>query len=131
MSKFSKIVGARIRLNEVYEKKDSDELGVVNSIELCCLVPEPDKNFIGDSIKKFILRPDDIPFIFEIKDSLIKCADDTYDDVYISGLIKRVLNNDCIIQSKAKSFNNIVSDYITGIFFISPPELKGIEKRKE
>ena len=131
MAKFSKIIGAKVRLNEVYEKKDSEELGVVNSIDLYCIVPEPEKGFIGMNIKKYSLRPEEIPYIFDIKESFIKALDDTYDDKYIRSLIEKIINLDCIIQSKSRSYNNIVSDYITELFFVSPPDIKGYEKRKE
>lgn len=126
----SKILGCNVKLNESYMKKD-ETLGVINSIDCYCVVTDRRESVIGACIQKYVLNPKDIPGIFNVPiEKVYKCTEDgeTYMDVYIKNLLRSIIGKECIFQSVSKSYNNIVRDTITEIYFIEPVDIPGQKK---
>ena len=126
----SKILGCNVILNESYQKKD-ESIVVINSIECYCEVTDRRESVIGANIQKYVLNPKDIPAIFNVPTEKVYVRSEDgekFMDVYIKNLLRAIIGKDCIFQSVSKSYNNIVRDTITEIYFKEQVDIPGQKK---
>ena len=105
----SKILSARVRENYEYEKPDGNK-GKINSVEFRCSVRDTDDDVVGGvDVRKYSAQIDDLKYIFDGYDPATPVKD----------FVAKILNRECIFETKAVQFGNSVSERLVHVTFIS------------
>ena len=103
----AKIIGVKIRQDEIYEREGKDKL-VINKLELRCSTKDRMPNCIGENVAKYSIEIDDIKSIFDIKEvpEMVTFANS-------------IINRECFFETRAKSgYNGTVTDELVGVVFL-------------
>lgn len=103
----AKIIGVKIRQDEVFEREGKDKI-VINKLELRCTTKDTAPNCIGLNVAKYNIEIKDIGSIFDIKD--------------VPGMeefANSIIDRECFFETRARSgYNGSVSDEVVRVVFL-------------
>ena len=103
----AKIIGVKIRQDEVYEREGKDKI-VINKLELRCSTKDNMPNCVGENVAKYSIEIDDIKNIFDLKD---------VPDMFTFASL--IINRECFFETRAKAgYNGSVTDEVVRVVFL-------------